>query len=60
MILTEEDYPWLGSKAGRGHIRFIRPEGEVEDVLIRVAIIADGVPICKNGDESKIVHIKFN
>ena len=55
--LTEEEFPWLGSKAGSGRVRFIRPEGEVEDVLMRVAIVADGVPICRYGADSQSVEI---
>ena len=32
-----------------GGFRYFKPVGEVEDVIIRVAITADGVPICQYG-----------
>lgn len=56
--ISEKEYPHLGKGCKPGYVRFLKPEGvKVEDVIIRMAIVADGVPICKYGDESKSVEV---
>lgn len=47
----------MGKEREDGLIRFFRPEGEVEDVIMRVAITADGVPMCHYGKDTKSVEV---